>query len=63
MEVGAQLLDPAAFPSIPICYEPGWAPEPVWTRRGQKISQCLPEIKRLRQERILEAVYNRRIQH
>jgi len=43
MDVSGQFHDPAALPSkkqslVPLGYEAGWAPEPVWTRwRREKL--------------------------
>jgi hypothetical protein len=37
MEVSGQLHAPAALSLVPIGYEAGWAPEPIWTLwRGEK---------------------------
>jgi hypothetical protein len=36
MQVSGQLHAPNALPPVPIGKEAGWAPEPVWTWRGEK---------------------------
>jgi hypothetical protein len=46
MEVSGQVHAPAALPKrkelpVPIGYEAGWAPEPVWKRKNL----ALPEVE------------------
>jgi hypothetical protein len=50
MEVSGQLHAPAALPPgkeplVPIGYEAGWAPEPVWMRLRKKNSNPLPGLE------------------
>jgi hypothetical protein len=50
MEVSGQFHDPAALPQgkeppIPVGYEAGWAPEPVWTLWNTEKSCPYPGIE------------------
>jgi len=41
MEVSDQLHAPSALHPVPTELEPGWAPEPMWTRQRKEISLTL----------------------
>jgi hypothetical protein len=42
-----RVLSPRKGPPVPIGYEAGWAPEPVWTQRLEEKSFALPGIEPL----------------
>jgi hypothetical protein len=42
MEVSDQLQAPATLSTVPIGYEIGWAPEPVWTRWRREKKDNVP---------------------